>query len=405
MLFKGSKKTKCVNTHKGGAMRRQKGFTLPEIILIVGVLAIISGMAFPDIALFFQKQQVEQEKLAMADIQKAMDAYARECLRLPELEDNPTRANCRDAAGGGLTWAEALSSFSNMSAESFANDVWGTPRKYTHAVDQRQYREGPVDFHYATVRSIGGNQCDDTGTANSNPNPPCVVNGQSATAAQKAANREAYIANGDPDDDYENDWSPVANYGSFQPEGDDLVAKYADNQRKVQAQDETIKRLERIVDALDRYAQGRFNEQMLDPGSSCLSERIYYPPSRATEYVAHSNPNNPETGCDSLGTSLAGRYGSKVLDDVRLIRNDATSFVNTQTGTEATRLTNMRTLMRILGLPEDHCCNALTGEPFYYYSSPGAPVGGTCNFPTKPPYYPPKVSISAIDVRVGGSCQ
>ena len=45
------------------ATKKQRGFTLPEVILIVSVLAIISGMAFPDIALFFQRQQVEQEKL------------------------------------------------------------------------------------------------------------------------------------------------------------------------------------------------------------------------------------------------------------------------------------------------------------------------------------------------------
>ena len=394
-------KSKGTPRHKAG-VRRQKGFTLPEVILIVSVLAIISGMAFPDIALFFQRQQVEQEKLAMQEIQKAMDSHARECRRLPDVTGNPARSNCTDTAGGGaLTWAESLAAFSNMSAESIAEDVWGTPRKYTHFVESRNYREGPVNFHYATVRSIGGNQCDDTGTTASSPNPACVQGGSPASSAQKAANRADFIDNADPNGSYEADWVDVNTYGVYSAMGDDILAKYADNQQKIQAQDETIRRLERIVEALDRYAQGRFNEELL-AGTACLSEMLYYPPSWSNEPAAHNNPNHPDAACRNLGTSIVNRYGTTVRNDVSAIRGDANEFVNSVSLDDATRLGEMRTLMRILGLPEDHCCNALTGDAFYYYSHPGASVSGACVNAVRPPYYPPKVSIEPIDYL--GSC-
>ena len=401
MLFLGAQAKHSKRKPQGGA-RKQKGFTLPEVILIVSVLAIISGMAFPDIALFFQRQQVEQEKLAMQDIQKAMDSYARECRRLPDVEMNPDRNNCDDPAGAGaLTWAEALAAFSNMSAESIAEDVWGTPRKYSSFIETRNYREGPVDFHYATVRSIGGNQCDDTGTTATNPAPNCVQGGAPATTAQKTANREAFISRADPNDNYETDWGDVNEYGLYSAEGDDILAKYSDNQQKIQAQDETIRRLERIVEALDRYAQGRFNEELL-ANTACLSEMLYYPPSWSNEPQAHVNGNHPDAACQNLGTSITNRYGTAVRNDVSAIRGDANEFVNTVSLDDATRLNEMRTLMRILGLPEDHCCNALTGDAFYYYSQPGASVGGVCVNAQRPPYYPPKVSIDPIDYL--GSC-
>lgn len=402
MLFKT--RTTKMKPHMVKTPKKQKGFTLPEVILIVSVLAIISGMAFPDIALFFQRQQVEQEKLSMADIQKAMDSYARECRRLPAAENNPPRTQCTEAPGGAgmnLTWAQSLASFSNMAAEKIANDIWGTPRKYTHFVETRNYREGPVEFHYATVRSIGGNQCDDTGTTNTAPNPTCVIGGAPASTAQKTANRNAFIDRADPALNYEPDWADVNEYGAFSAAGDDLIAKYNDSQQKIQAQDETIRRLERIVEALDRYAQGRFNEELLQ-GTACISELLFYPPSWPNEPASHNNPNHPDGACQNLGTSIVARYGTRVRADVSNIRGDAQEYVNTVSADNATRLAEMRTLMRILGLPEDHCCNALTGLPFYYYSNPGASVSGACVNAVRPPYYPPKVSIDPIDYL--GTC-
>lgn len=360
---------------------RQKGFTLPEVILIVAALAIVSAMALPDIAYFFGRQTVEQEKLTLANIQKALDSYARECKRLPARENNPSRADCQQpGASGSLPWYDALAAFSNMSATGIQNDVWGTPRVYAHAVQTRNYREGSVDFHYATVRSVGQDRAD------------------GFTGARVPDDWPAGVT----------DWEDVAGYQTFSAEGDDLMVKYTDSQWKVEAQDETVQRMERIIDALDRYAQARFNEEV-HADYPCVSEKIFYPPSWPAEPAAHSNPYHPDDGSggrpdctnigggsgtdigSGLGYPFIPRYGRAVTEDVIIITGQA--YVNTTILDIDTRRQQMQNLMRVLGLPEDHCCSAITGIPFYYYSNPPAPDG---TYATNPPYFPPQIRVSPL---------
>ena len=362
--------------------RRNGGFTLPEVILIVAALAIVSAMAMPDIAYFFGRQTVEQEKLVLSNIQKALDSYAKECNRLPEPTGNPTRSDCKDEnPATPLAWHEALAAFSNMSAQGIQKDVWGNERRYTLGEDVRNYRQGLVTFYYATVRSVGQNRCDD-----SQSTPPCPLGDNT---------------------DYDPDWSDLNGYESFAAQDDDLLVKYTDSQWKVAAQDETVQRIERIIDALDRYAQARFNEEV-HADMDCISEKIFYPPSRIQEDYAHSNINHPQDGsapgeadCRSIGgtggvqigfegASFIGRYGEAVTTDVARITGD--TFVNTEVADRDTRLTEMEQLMRVLGLPEDHCCSAITGDPFYYYSNPE--VSG--NFAVMPPYFPPQVRVDPL---------
>lgn len=353
----------------GQQQKRNKGFTLPEVILIISALAIVSAMALPDIALFFKRQTVEQEKIILKDVQKALDSYARECNRLPTKLNNPIRANCQlEGSTGALTWYEALAVFSNMSAESIEKDVWGQNRRFTHGVDSRNYREGVVNFHYVTVRSVGENRCDDTIGG-----LPCPING---------------------DADFQPDWDISANlsaYEQFATQGDDLLVKYTDSQRKVEAQDETVRRLERIVDALDRYAQARFNEEV-HAGGTCISEKLFYPPSQAFEPEPHNNPDHPDVNCRSLGTSIEDRYGQAVLDDVQII-SGIDRWLDTQNIGVIQRRANMIILMRVLGLPEDHCCNAVTGWPLFYYSNPPTAAGV---FASLPPYFPPQVRVDPL---------
>ena len=350
----------------------QHGFTVPEVILIVSALAIVSAMAMPDIAYFMGRQTVEQEKLSLGNIQKALDSYARECRKLPQRENNPPRSDCNDpdvAPGSGKKpWYEALSAFSNMSAKNIQKDVWDNDRIYTHGTNKRSYREGDVFFHYATVRSIGPDRKDSTSG-----------------------------------DDEGADWaisdSDVSAYTSFKPKDDDLMVKYTDSQWKVEAQDESVQRMQRITDALDRYAQARFNEDM-NKDEDCISEKIYYPPSVPSEPAAHKNDEHPNevAGCGDLGTSIDDRYGDAVLTDVfnftKNLKEKPTprKWIYTQVGDNTTRKEEMEALMRILGLPEDHCCSPITNEAFYYYSNPP----GDGSYRTMPPYFAPQVRIEKL---------
>lgn len=362
---------------------RNKGFTLPEVILIVAALAIVSAMAMPDIAYFFGRQTVEQEKLVLSNIQKALDSYAKECKGLPQLTNNPPRrandgTQCYEVApgSGDLTWYQALAGFSNMSAEGIERDVWGNERLYTHGAFDRTYRQGVVTFHYATVRSVGADRRD-------------------GTSQQNVA--EDWTQN-------QSDWDSIQEYETVSTQGDDLLVKYTDSQWKVEAQDETVQRIERIIDALDRYAQARFNEEV-HAGMSCISEKIFYPPSWAAEPRAHENLNHPQADCRNIGggsgreigTGLSyppgevPRYGRAVTED--LSRIIGSFYVNTTANNINARREAMEDLMRVLGLPVDHCCSAITDIPFYYYSNPPSVNG---DYAISPPYFPPQVRVDPL---------
>ena len=348
---------------------QNKGFTVPEVILIVSALAIVSAMAMPDIAYFLGRQTVEQEKLSLANVQKALDSYARECRRLPALANNPSRSNCQDpfASGDGLPWYDALAAFSNMSANGIRNDVWGNERLYTHDTNTRGYREGDVVFHYATVRSAGPDRKNGLETVN--------VADDWITGIS----------------DWEINSGDLSEYETFAQQGDDLMVKYTDSQWKVEAQDESVERMQRIISALDRYAQARYNEEV-HANVGCISEKIFYPPSHSAEPTAHSNPNHPTPACRNLGTDIENRYGQAVLNDVQNITGSS-RWLNTETTADNTRKVNMEVLMRVLGLPEDHCCSAITNLPFYYYSNP---PGSTGTYPTLPPFFTPQVRVDPI---------
>ena len=360
--------------------RKQLGFTLPEVILIVSALAIVSAMAMPDIAFFMGRQTIEQEKLTLGNVQKALDSYARECRKLPTRTNNPPRSDCNSNSGGNLEWYKALSAFSNMSAGGIQNDAWGNERHYTHGTNDRTYREGNVTFHYATVRSVGPDMINDADTTPTNQTPT-RVDGNWTNAA---------------DPDWEISGNNLSEYENYSPNDDDLMVKYTDSQWKVDAQDESVARIKRIIDALNRYAQARFNEEVHADGD-CISEKLFYPPSHLSvdSNASHENPQHPNTACRNLNTALDQRYGLAVLQDVQTITGSA--WLNTETTDDDAREDAMKALMRVLGLPEDHCCSPITGHPFYYYSNPpGKDPLGNAIYATMPPYFPPQVRVDPL---------
>lgn len=359
--------------------KKSAGFSLPEVILIVAVLAIISGMAFPDMASFFARQRLEQERTELEQIKKAMEVYARQCGGLPTVANNPV--NCREPGSATTaTWFEALASVSNLSASEIEMDTWGVRRIYTQRANTGVTflgSTGNMAFHYATVRSIGPNRCDDT-------NAPT---GQASCPPNFAFNSNPTDA-GDG-------WT-IEQYGAYTTKGDDMIVKFTDNQIKAAAYEETLRRLERVIAALDRYAQAKFNEAIVTTTNEiereCLGSRVFYPRSGS------SNSWTPAIDCNGDGvndiTSYAQLYPDSVSDDVANIVGSV--FLGTDDTQDDTRKTAMQGLMRLLGLPLDHCCSALDDRAFFYLSSPGVDSGG-CIYPERPPYFPPKVLVAEED--------
>jgi type II secretory pathway pseudopilin PulG len=288
---------------------KNSGFTLPEVILIVAVMAIMTTMAFPDIVSFFRRQSIEQERLALREIQRAMDAYANENLILPDASN----------------WHEELAAYTNLSPQGILKDSWNHERRYTVFSQQRNYREGMVEFFYATVVSGGEDRQVETAT-----------------------------------------WTDLNGFASFQAEGDDIAVKFTDQETKQKRYDETVTRMERIITALDRYAQAQYNNAILSNEVN-YDTKIFYPPS-------------------NMDMLPINGYGAAVVADSNAIVGG-----NVQGGD----VESMKGLMRLLGLPEDHCCNALSPatspEAFFYVANPCRDNGRD-----RPPFMPPKVSIEPI---------
>lgn len=351
-------------------LSRAEGFTLPEVIMVVAVMAIVSAMAFPDIVSFFKRQSFEQEKIIQADIVKALDAYSKN--RTAQV------ATGSDTTGDGSTivtvplgdapgayadpkictetgWGKQLAGFSNLSAEEICNDVWGEPRIYTVARDMLSYRDGQFDTYYVSIFSPGENKTDDT---NMSKNP----------------------------------WTDAAGYGAYQALGDDHVAKFSDVKLKTELFEETLRRMDRVVEALDRYAQARYNEALLinEPYNSL---KLFYP----AEDQDYSNINAEDDR--PVGIQQPGSwYGEKVKTDVQNAAGQ--NSLATGSGVDSgVRKGEMEALMRVIGLPQEFCCNALTGEPFYYYSNPIIKMnsGMGCKRRVEPPYMPPKLTIEALE--------
>lgn len=347
-------------------IRRAEGFTLPEVIMVVAVMAIVSAMAFPDIVSFFKRQSFEQEKIIQAEIVKALDAYAKaqsgkfnsssgggsepaggtydtDMITIPMGEQTASGvySNSDATACAKEGWGKMLSGYSNLSSEEICNDVWGLPRTYTAARDEVRYRDGMFNTYYVTILSSGEDK---------------VLNTQIT-------------------------WNNADSYGSFKSNGDDIMEKYSDVKFKTELFEETLRRMDRIVEALDRYAQSRYNEALLSE-EAATGSKIFYPPS--------NDDFSNMAAADTSAGIVNPRYGQQVLDDLK--DNGGTTAVRYDS---TAHKADMEGLMTVLGLPKEFCCDALTSKPFFYYSNP--PIKGCPgDYRQQAPFMPPKLTIEPI---------
>lgn len=355
-------------------MKHNQGFSLVEAILVVAVLAILASLSTPAITSFLQRQSEQLEANTMEQIAQALEDFAALNGRLPD--DNAT--NNTFCGNPPNTWAHCLTSVTNLSVNQLTIDPWEHERQYVWWEDTAAsfFGGSTVSIHYATVHSRGGDQ-----TAEAAPNIAVEVDAPFIGYAPATAGGW-----------WANNGNRTTNFRALEAAGDDFLIKYT-NAEVVQAQyNLTLERLSRISDALSTYAASRFNEAIIaeEPDAN---KKTYFPPADG-------------------GNDAITNYGNVVRSEVLALGNGAT-ISNLTDINSTTRRTEMIALMRLLGLPDSFCCNALERissnqeleAAFYYYSNPRPRTGiATCGTrpnvnQSAPRYLPARITVEQYICR------
>tara|TARA_Y100001960_G_scaffold302080_1_gene352758 strand:+ start:8391 stop:9266 length:876 start_codon:yes stop_codon:yes gene_type:complete len=284
-------------------MKKLQGFTLVEVIVVVAVLAAVLTIATPDMARLFAKQSEITESLRMRKIYEALDTFAKANKQTPP----------------SSTWYIDLAEYSELSEDQIRYDTWGNPRTYATFSSNKSYLGGSYRVHYASVLSNG---------LNNNADGKAVPTNETTF---KSFN-------------YETD--------TFGKDTDNFAIKYTDQVYKVSLLEETLRRMEKLSLALEKYARVKQIEGVTaNPNDS--DKYIYFP----------NDKQSP------------GDYFSGV-DDIDGNQNEATG------------------LATLLGLPSYYGENALTDSTMWYISNPGPDGSNICNNPRgSAPFYPPVIMI------------
>jgi hypothetical protein len=339
-----------------------------ETIIVTVVLAIMVGLATPPFVDFLNKYRERLELEQLLEIQRALENFAKTYNRLPD--DDPINNTYCNA--GGNTWYECLSTVSGLSAEQILNDTWDRPRAYVYYSRVESLFDVSVDVDYASVHSMGVNlvaeNLDGTGTA---------IDGLAVSSSgsfEAPTHADWWASAGDA----------VGEFQTLQAGGDDHFIKFSDLMLKVEKYHVTAARMSRVAQALEAYTSVRQEEEFIagNPNPELL---IYAPPS-----VQVIQPNSMALYAARVRNDLA-IYGVTTVEN-----RDGSATQKTQ------RLNDMLTLVRMLGLSDEHCCDALKKEtdisitqdrPLFYYSNPRANVGGVCQTRANTiPFMPPEIN-------------
>lgn len=335
--------------------RATSGFTLAEIILVVAVMAILVSLSTPPIIEFLKRRDIQNEQNTLVEITKAMRTY------LIERADLPAVTALGTCTGGTQpAWAVALARYSNLSANQIACDTWNRPRAYLMLERQEAFLGTTINVYYASVHSSGPNlQAQGASVTSGGPadaTPGISISGNNFGTTTGGTTWWSRISN---------DEDKLNAFVAMQPAGDDQLIRFTDYPDKVEKYKISLERLERIAQALESYSKTKYNEAVVACGGSCgtLPENfIYYP--RAASVGSPAD--------------VAGYYHPSLAADLTTYNGGA---VINNGANNNTRRTHMISLMRMLGLPDENCCNALVtftpsagGKPlempFYYFSNP-----------------------------------
>lgn len=316
------------------------GFTLVEAILLITVISVVMTLAFPDIISTFRYQRQYDEESQMMLVRKGLEAYVEVNLQLPPEDDN---------------WGDAIAPFTPLSINEIECDSWNQPREYRMGTLGQNIAGEVFSIDYAIVYSYGENGCFGIrGVCN-------------ATNQCDTGNRALPVPNL-PEATFDTDPADfeLDQYANINAEEGDFLIKFTTFPQRVEAFEKTNTRLQRVSDALSNFSiEGYNNAVMLNQlnGATTMRDWNFYPPS----------------GNDALNNYHQEQSRDRM---VGVVGFNGGSAIN------ATRRTYMIELMRVLGLPDDHCCNAMETfdagggiqqeVPFFYYSNPRPRIGGGC---------------------------
>jgi type II secretory pathway pseudopilin PulG len=341
------------------------GFTLAEIILVVAVMAILVSLSTPPLIEFMKRRDIQAEQNAENDIMKAIKAYLADRNTLPS--DSST------------TWANEFAAYTNLSANQISTDTWGNPRVYVMYQVPSTFLGTPINIYYVTLHSMGPNRKADGGSDVAGN--PAISNSTSGIPASNGA--FASLTDGGWWKNKGNDQARVDAFIAAQPAVDDMMVRMTDYPEKIARYKTSLERMQKIAEALETYSKTQYNERVVEcttspgadgcpnsdgTGGTAPEKNIYYPRSLPSD-----------------GTNPSSYYGKNVEND--LATYNGGSAIYNDDGDPDQRRTAMINLMRILGLPDEYCCNALEvipGEknemPFYYFSNPKPRTGtGSCS--------------------------
>ena len=200
-------------------LNKLKGFTVPEMIVVMASLAVVVGLSIGDVRDMLDKQTEETERLDLEEIKKAMEIYAEREGKLPT---NTSKCDYENKlAPNSDIWSKELAKYSKLSADRICFDMMGNPRTYISKSYNKTYFSGTYKYevYYASVSSDGIDRFKQT-----------------------------------------SDWTTfdgVNGFTGYQAQGDDLVVKFTDKDIKTKAYEKTLERISELEKYLERYARAK----------------------------------------------------------------------------------------------------------------------------------------------------
>ncbi|MEC9291639.1 MAG: type II secretion system protein [Pseudomonadota bacterium] len=370
--------------------QKNKGFTLPDVILVMAILAVLITSLYPSLSSYLLKGKEKEELNRQIEIVDAFESYLSAVGEFPTL---PATANILNAPNFNNAWTRVSTVFSsdttvtNLSLSDMQTDEFDQTRLLLTDTSTVNFAGGTYNVYYIAVVSLGADGCFGV---EANPAPPC--DNVAPTSLADVDGAPAFTIN-----DYD---SLVAAAGS-----DDIITKYTDASVKTQSYNSLLLQISSIEEALDQFAyQTRKRAETIIEREcqdnhvsltysiyNCYSDiRTNTAPGNAVATVMPDTqifvpPSTGEVMADYDVVLLGSRY---IQDEVRTatgavgtLRN---RIYNTDGASQAiirNRKDGMVALMSILGLPSRYCCNPLDKYfdhttrkwekmPLFYQSNP-----------------------------------